>query len=458
MSNLLAFLVSTLVIIIVPKLIGIEDYGYWQLYLFYASYVGFMHLGWNDGIYLRYGGVEYEKLEKKVFFSQFISLMFSQVLLGGIIAIITGIFSQDGNRSFILYMVLIAMVLNNTRLMLLFILQATSRIKEYAQITMLDRIIYLVLIVVFLFAGIRDYRIMILADLAGKFASLLLSMISCRDIVFRKIQEFSFTFQETFTNISSGVKLMFANIASMLIIGIVRFGIERTWNVATFGKISLTLSISNMMMLFINAVGIIIFPILRRTDSKKLPEIYTTMRDLLMTMLLGALIFYYPIKALLSVWLPQYAESLLYMALVFPMFLYEGKMALLINTYLKTLRKEKAMLQINMISMGISLVLTLLSTVVFHSLVFTIFNIVLILAFRAMITEEYLSRVLQISVRKDMFLEFLLTLVFIVSGWLINSPLTMLIYLIAYVVYLLLKRQDLKRTWQVFRSMTKSKG
>ena len=29
------------------------------------------------------------------------------------------------------------------------------------------------------------------------------------------------------------------------------------------------------------------------------------------------------------------------MALLFPMGVYEGKMALLINTYLKTLRKEK---------------------------------------------------------------------------------------------------------------------
>ena len=47
---------------------------------------------------------------------------------------------------------------------------------------------------------------------------------------------------------------MFANIASMLIIGVVRFGIERSWDVETFGKVSLTLSASNLMMLFINAV------------------------------------------------------------------------------------------------------------------------------------------------------------------------------------------------------------
>ncbi|MEH7250466.1 hypothetical protein V7114_27310, partial [Neobacillus niacini] len=52
-SNLISMIISTIVILIVPKVLGVEDYGYWQLYLFYASFVGFLHFGWNDGIYLR---------------------------------------------------------------------------------------------------------------------------------------------------------------------------------------------------------------------------------------------------------------------------------------------------------------------------------------------------------------------------------------------------------------------
>ena len=55
-SNLLSLVISTLVVLIIPKLIGVEEYGYWQLYIFYTSYIGFLHFGWNDGIYLRYGG------------------------------------------------------------------------------------------------------------------------------------------------------------------------------------------------------------------------------------------------------------------------------------------------------------------------------------------------------------------------------------------------------------------
>lgn len=94
-----------------------------------------------------------------------------------------------------------------------------------------------------------------------------------------------------------------------------------------------------------------------------------------MVILLGFLIIYYPLKTFMEAWLPQYAESLLHMSLVFPMFIYEGKMALLINTYLKTLRREMVMLRINLISMILSLIMTYATTQIFINLDAAIINI-----------------------------------------------------------------------------------
>lgn len=452
-SNLISFIVSALVVLIVPKLIGVEEYGYWQLYLFYSSYIGFLHFGWNDGIYLRIGGEEYKELDKKMYFSQFIQLLASQVVIGIVILFITSKTVEDANRAFIISMVVLAMVITNTRHMLLYILQATSRIEEYAKVTVFDRVTYIVVIISLLVFGVRDYQLMIIADILGKFLSLMYSMYFCKDIVFNKISDFYFTIKEAIINIKVGINLMFSNIASQLIIGIIRFGVERTWDVATFGKVSLTLSVSNMMMIFINAIGIILYPILRRTNQNKFANIYSTIRDFLMTVLFGALIFYYPFKTIVSAWLPQYAESLMYMAMIFPMFIYEGKMALLINTYLKTMRREKVMLRINVISMLCSLVITLVSTKVFQSLDITILNIILILAFRSIISEFYLSKELNINVKKDIILEMTLTIVFIISGWFINSWYTVLIYGFAYLLYLIIKKRDLTYTIDNFKSL-----
>ena len=74
-------LVSMVLVLFVPKVLGVTEYAYWQLYLFYASYVGFFHLGWADGVYLKFGGKEYESLDKQYFNTQFWLLTFAEVIL-----------------------------------------------------------------------------------------------------------------------------------------------------------------------------------------------------------------------------------------------------------------------------------------------------------------------------------------------------------------------------------------
>ena len=456
LSNLISLIISVLVVLIVPKIVGVEEYGYWQLYMFYSAYVGFMQFGWNDGIYLRYGGSKYSDLDKSLFFSQFWMLALSQIIIASIIIMSSVYFVSEVNKQYIFIMVALCLIIMGVRVMLLFILQATNRIKEYAQITVIDKLMYVSILVVFLLLGVKEYKILILADLAGKFLSLIFSIYCCRDFVFSKISTFYFSFSETLENIRVGSKLMLANIASMLIIGIVKFGIEQTWGVSTFGKVSLTLSISNMMMVFINAVGIIMFPILRRTSQDKLLSIYSVMREVLMVTSLGMFILYYPIKTIMAAWLPQYAESLLYMALVFPIFIYEAKMALLINTYLKTLRREKFMLQVNIITMLISLIMTFIATKIFNNLDMAVANIVVLLAFRSVLSELYLTKELKLNVVKDILFEILLTVVFILSGWFVNSQYTILIYGVAYIAYLIVKKNDILNTMTSLKLLIKA--
>lgn len=446
-SNFISVIISSFLLLIVPKLIGVEEYSYWQLFLFYSSYVGFFHLGWNDGIYLRYGGAEYKGLDKELFFSQFYMLFLFQLLIATIIFVGSEIFI-DNKVVFIFKMTAVCLLITNVRFMLLYILQCTNRIKEYARITIVDRILYCCLIIIFLMFGSREYEALIVADLIGRFISLLYAVYYCNEIVLQRFTKFEFTIKEAIRNISIGIKLMFANLASILIIGVVRFGIEHSWDVLTFGKVSLTLSVSNLMLLFINALGIIMFPILRRTDQTKLSRIYVLMRDLLMVILFGALILYYPFKYVLSAWLPQYADALKYMALVFPICVFEGKMALLINTYLKTLRKETLILKINLVSLAMSIIITCISVVSFKNLELVIFSIIILLAFRSVLAEMFLSKILRISLLKDIVLELMLALHFIITAWYIHSWLVVIIYTVGYIIYLGIKHKDIASTMQ----------
>lgn len=455
-SNLTTLLISIIVILFVPKLIGVEDFGYWQLYLFYSSYAGFLLLGWNDGIYLRYGGKFYDDLNRRLFFSQFYMVVFLQMFFV-ICLFVYSFYINDEQTSIIIKMVGISLFITNITGILLFTLQATNNIKEYANITIAGRLLYFIILIILILVGIRDYKLLIVTDLIGKAGSLLYAVYYCKDIVFYKIYKFYFSFKEAFENIRVGIKLMFANIASMLIIGSVRFGIERSWDVATFGKVSLTLNIANLMMVFINAIGLIMFPILRRTDEIKLPNIYKIMREYLIVILLGVLIIYYPLKEVLLIWLPQYTDGLKYMAVLLPMFIYEGKMALLINTYLKTLRKEKLLLIINLISLVLSLIITFITTVILNNLDLAVFSVIILIAFRCILAEILLTKMLKISVYEDIILELMMTLTFIISGWFISSWEGILLYAIAYICYLLIKRKNLIRTYHSLKLLFKSK-
>lgn len=456
-SNLITLVVSTLVTLIVPKLIGVEDYGFWQLYMFYSTYVGFFHFGWNDGIYLRYGGEKYESLDKPKFFSQFIQLSVMQLVFAAVVILSAGFFTDGPDRTFILQMIALDMVILNVRFMFLFTLQATNRIKKYASIMVTDRVLFIVTVLLLLAFGSRDYHLMIVADLLSKVVSLIYGMYVCKEFVFRRLTNFTLDLKETWENINVGIKLLMANLASKLIIGIVRFGIERQWDVETFGRVSLTLSISHFMMVFITGIGVVVYPILRRTNMEKLPNIYDIMRNFLMIVSLSFLIFYYPAKELLAIWLPEYADSLLYMALLFPMVVYEGRITLLINTYLKALRYEKKMLHLNAITVFLSAIFTVFTTVIWHNLNLAVLTILLGQMVRAIIAEIFLSKKLNINLTKDFILEIALTAIFILSGWYIDSWWTVAIYGVSYLVYLLFKKSDVKRTYVGMKELITAK-
>lgn len=125
-----------------------------------------------------------------------------------------------------------------------------------------------------------NFNMVIISDLLGRGISLVVGGYFCKEVVLKcgKVERTAI-WKEIWKNIISGSQLMFANLASSCIIGVVRYGIQKNWSVAIFGKVSLMLSLSNLFVIFINAMGIVIYPILRRTDNNKRNELYFANRQ-----------------------------------------------------------------------------------------------------------------------------------------------------------------------------------
>lgn len=445
-ANIITLLISILVISILPKLMGVSEYSYFQLYIFYTSYVVFFHLGLPNGIYLRYGGKEFSELNQGQYRIQFWILVLFTFFISMSGSIYFILHFGITNKSYIFIMTCICGLLVLPRDYILLTFQATNRLKDYGKATLIDRMIFLSLVSFFLIIGKRDYTLLIHADLSGKGITLFWLLLKCRKTLFQRLSELRQGWMELCRNISAGSKLMITNIFDMMIIGIIRIGIEDYWDIDTFGKISFTLSISNLLMTMIQAISLVIFPILRRTDQKDTRKIYQLLRNILIIPMLGALIVFYPVKELLSSWLPEYRDSLSYTALLFPICIYESKMILLISTNLKNIRKEKLLLFINLCTVLVSLLCSILSIYILHNLTLTMLSLVLILAVRCIVAELILSRLLRISVIRDILLELFLCFVFMLTGWFLHSILSTLLYIVAYVIYLWIKKTDMKAT------------
>ena len=454
-SNLIALLISSLVTFIVPKAISVENYGYFQLYLFYATYVGFFHFGWMDGLFLRYGGAYYEKLDKGLFKGELKLYALVESVISVALCFAAILFSKDINNMFILGVTALSIVLINIRVYFMDILQCTNRIKEYSILSVVGRIFYLLMISALLLVGYRGFHLLIIADILGRLVSTAYGALKCRDIFAAKSCDRRSAIEESVENIKVGVKLLFATIASNSIIGIVRLGINSAWDVSTFGRVSLTLSISNLLMVFIRAVSLVLFPTLRRVDRERLDKMYGIMRVSLMVPMLGMLVLYYPIRVIVAAWLPQYAESLKYMALLFPMCIFESKMSMLVETYMKVLRKERSLMFVNIGTLLLSLVTTGFSCFLLQNLDIAVLSIVILLAFRCVVAELTLTKYVKQNLIHDVVMEISLTTAFILASWYVGGFYGTAIYLAFYLVYVFIKRKEIISLFKLIKRKPK---
>ena len=443
-ANLVTIIVSFIVTLFLPKIISVEQYGYWQVYLFYSTYVGILHLGLNDGIYLRYGGEEYNDLNFKLFYGEF-KILFNFELIAMLIIIFVSCVFFNGSYKYIWVSLGICAFLTNLRYMFVYILQATNLIREFAIVTIIDRVVFVLLVLFFCLSKNANFNMVIISDLSGRVISLLVGMYFCKEVIVQHNKVNSIVWKEIKQNIIAGSQLMFANLASSCIIGVVRYGIQKNWSIAIFGKISLMLSLSNFFVIFINAMGVVIYPILRRTDSSKRNEFYFAIDKMLDVILFSLLILYYPAKLIISWWLPQYSDVMHYICILFPVYIFEGKMALLFNTYLKVYRKENVIFKINILCLSISVIYTLLVTYIFKNLNLAVLGMLLLIAFRCVVSQIYCSKMLNIEYKSSLLGLSVGIVIYLVCGTILSDLVGSILMFTWIMIYIYINIPNIKK-------------
>lgn len=455
-ANFATLGISILLNLFVPKLLGVTEYSYWQLYVFYSSYVGFLHFGWIDGIYLKIGGENYDDLDKKSLGSQFLYLMLLELFISGIVILGVITFELQTEQSSILILTAIESIVVIGKTYVLYIFQSTNRIKEYAQLSRNDRYIYILFLGVYFFTGGRNFYWLIVIDIFSKLLMTLWGVIQIKDMVTTKVLPLKGLASDILDNINIGSKLMLSNVASMLILGTIRFFVQHKWSIETFGKLSFTLSVSNMFLTFINAVGVVMFPLLRRTNQNQLPNLFIILRSLFVPVTYILLLFFVPAIFVLKIWLPAYQDSYIYMGILFPIVIYEGRMSLLINTYLKSLRMEKTILIVNVGTLFISVLLSLFTIYIIGNLKLSVILILFCLALRCNTAEYFLCKKMKVKLRFEPIFETILTIIFVLSNLVFNNSLvSFFVYSICLFSYLIMVHRSTIENTKAFIALLK---
>lgn len=441
-SNALSILVSIFIVLIIPKFIGVHEYGLWQLFIFYYGYVGVLHLGWADGLFLRRGGQTVKEINKESISAETLMFIVFNCLIGFCIELY-GVFFAS-HDIFIILSLGFAVLIVNTRTWITMILQSIGDFKGYAINLSAQSIVYLLLIISILFFKLADYRFMIVAFLISQMVTSISGFYQLRGVLnYNSKLDFKDAFSELKLNIGSGFKLMIANFTAILIIGVIRFGIQQKWSISTFGKIALVLSIANFMMVFINAVSLVLFPTLRRT--KQIPKVtYEGIRNILMPLLYLMMFIYFTIMLIIPQWLPKYAGALRYASILMPMMVYQGKFEILSNTFMKNFRMEAKLMTINIITLIISVVLTIVNAYILHNINYVVFSIAFVMGIRSIMSEVVLSRKIKVKFISELLFENIFIIGFMFFTWNYSIVISILGYLIVMVLYLLYKQKKIK--------------
>lgn len=444
-SQFISLTLSLIMSLIVPKFIGITEFGYWQLFIFYSSYIPFLQFGLNDGIYLINGGKSKKQLDLNSIKSQFIiGVVFETVMALIMIGITLSIDELNVDRKFILIQTAINFVIFCAANYLGYIFQAINDTKTFSISIILNRVSFIIFLFAMVLSRYNNYYFIIVGYNVAQVISLVYCIYKGRYIFQAKFLTSSRTLKDILETTNVGIKLMLANIASMLILGISRYLVDWNWGINEFSEFSFAITLTNFFLMFINQFSMVMFPSLKVMNMKGQKKYYSLIDDILTIALPVVFLCYFPAKLFLNMWLPQYENSIYFFGIALPLCTLNGKMSILYNTFFKVRREEKSLLIINLITLLISGTTSLLSVFYFDSIELLLMSIVLSMLIRNLISDYYLKKVLIIN-NFSAIIDSLFIFVYIYSISIFNNDeFSFIFVLCVYCVYILFNFKKIK--------------
>lgn len=209
--------------LIIPKYLSTADYGYWQLFLLYTAYVGILHLGFLDGILVRWAGKEFEEIKQEVPMA-FRFLLLEQFLVVGVLALV--LIAIDIPFLEIGLAVLANAIIVNILTFFIFTAQAVKRFKLVTAVNISRGGLFLLLVLALFAGGKFGYGDLYLATIVTGSILLILFAIHLRGSLFSQATPDKIFRAYGKENISIGIFVLLGNITAALLMTVDRLTVR----------------------------------------------------------------------------------------------------------------------------------------------------------------------------------------------------------------------------------------
>lgn len=327
-------------IFIIPKYLTVEDYGYWKIFLLYGTYVGMAHLGFIDGILIRWAGKKITKVGSEI------KLALKFLFLEQIIIIIPLAFLLhfllDPSLTWISWALLGYAIIFNLTSFFRFTAQAVKRFKIVTVINISRQAIFLLIIIIMIiYLGYFEYYYAIFAMLTSYLIALVIFSFSFRKYLFKSRNSRFSLWDYGKENISIGSFVLMGNLIVILFFTIDRLMVSSFFSIKQFAIYGFSLTVATTVYIFVRAVSQVFFPYLSGLKAQLRTKTYRLAKPFLIISWAAILSTYFPLTQLIRSYLPQYAPSLV----IIPVLLCTGGFGSIIQVlhvnYFKTYHKQR---------------------------------------------------------------------------------------------------------------------
>lgn len=430
--------------IVLPMILSVSDFGYWQIYLLYVGYLGVLAVGFNDGLLLKYGKYDLEKLKNKDLGSTILLFLFFQILIMIIaISIIWLIGDESKKILFVLISINIPLVGLNGVFLTLF--QSTNQIKKYSYFSIVDKVLMIITIIGMLTLEYNNVLSIIAVDIITRVISVILMFWEFKVFFYKAQRIFSKrNFIELLSNVKIGFYILMSNLVAMLLIGYSLFLIERSMPIESYSIYSLGISTTNILLLFIVAASVFIFPRLSRLSLKELDYKIKYIKELAVYLAILLTVIYFIIHQIILTFLDQYLVLLNFLPFIFLSVVVQFEYNVVLIPYSKVLRKEKVIFSVNSIILFFNIIVTTFSVIILKSLLITSIFIYLTFLSRNFLLKIFLFGFIKRKKYEVIIIYLISQIIFLFSMYMFSNVTYALITYIFFVISIyLIKRKNI---------------